>query len=135
MMTTGRCLCESITYEVHAPEKPLYSGLCHCKDCQRYTGAAFASSLMIFREQFSLFGELKYHGVIAQEGSIMERRLCPDCGSNILCRSEAWKNMYFLAAGTLDDTSYFRPRINIFVRSAMLHVWEIDKLKKIDDGV
>ena len=40
---TGQCLCRAVKYEITIPEKPLYSGLCHCKDCQRYTGTAFES--------------------------------------------------------------------------------------------
>lgn len=57
MMTTGSCLCALITYQVPVPKKPTYSGFCHCKDCQRYTGTAFASSLMVSKEEFSLSGD------------------------------------------------------------------------------
>lgn len=65
----------------------------------------------------------------------MERGFYANCGSNILCRGEGWRDMQVLAVGTLDDTSYFTPRINIFTRSALSYVWEIDNIKKIDDGV
>ena len=56
---TGQCLCGAVTYEVEMPEKSIYEGLCHCKDCQRYTGTAFASSVMVARDKMTLRGELK----------------------------------------------------------------------------
>jgi hypothetical protein len=115
---TGQCLCGAVTYEVEIPEKSIYEGLCHCKDCQRYTGTAFASSVME-----------------TEKGSVMERGFCPECGSGVLCRSDAWPDLYVLSAGTLDDPSLYHPKINIFTRSAMPHVFEIDQIKKREDGI
>ena len=36
---TGGCLCGQIKYT--ASGDPAFSGLCHCRNCQRYTGSAF----------------------------------------------------------------------------------------------
>jgi len=132
---TGQCLCGAVSYEVDIPEKPVYAGLCHCKDCQRYTGTAFASSVMVAKADMKLEGDLKFFGVETEKGSVMERGFCPTCGSNVLCRSDAWPDMYVLSAGTLDDPSIYQPRMNIFTRSAMKHVWDLDGLRKVEDGV
>tara|TARA_R110000787_G_scaffold235510_2_gene342212 strand:+ start:169 stop:582 length:414 start_codon:yes stop_codon:yes gene_type:complete len=132
---TGQCLCGAVTYEVEMPEKSIYEGLCHCKDCQRYTGTAFASSVMVARDKMTLRGELKFYGKETEKGSVMERGFCPECGSGVLCRSDSWPDLYVLSAGTLDDPSLYHPKINIFTRSAHPHVFEIDKLSKREDGV
>ena len=132
---TGQCLCGAVTYEVEIPEKSIYEGLCHCKDCQRYTGTAFASSVMVAKDTMMLRGELKFYGKETEKGSVMERGFCPECGSGVLCRSDAWPDLYVLSAGTLDDPSLYHPKINIFTRSAHPHVFEIDKLSKREDGV
>ena len=129
---TGQCLCGAVTYEVEIPEKSPYEGLCHCKDCQRYTGTAFASSLMVPKAGMELTGELKFYGKETERGSVMERGFCPTCGSNVLCRSDAWDDQYVLSAGTLDDASVYKPKINIFTRSAHAHVFSTDDLPKFD---
>jgi len=129
-IATGQCLCGSVKYEVEIPEKSLYAGLCHCKDCQRYTGTAFASSLMVPKAGMILTGELKFYGKETERGSIMERGFCSNCGSNVLCRSDAWDDQYVLSAGTLDDPSVYKPKINIFTRSAHAHVFATDDLPK-----
>ena len=38
---TGGCLCGKIRY--HADAEPAFVGLCHCHDCQKFTGSAFAA--------------------------------------------------------------------------------------------
>jgi hypothetical protein len=132
---TGQCLCGGISYEVEIPEKSIYEGLCHCRDCQRHTGTAFASSMMVTKAGMALKGELKFYGKETDKGTVMERGFCPDCGSNVLCRSDAWPELYVLAAGSLDDPSLYHPKINIFTRSAMPHVFDIDEIKKREDGI
>ena len=129
---TGQCLCGSVTYEVEIPDDSPYEGLCHCRDCQRYTGTAFASSLMVPKDGMKLTGELKFYGKETDRGTVLERGFCPACGSNVLCRSEAWADQYVLSAGTLDDPSVYKPKINIFTRSAQAHVFATDELPKFD---
>jgi hypothetical protein len=36
---TGGCLCGRVRYTVTG--EPAFSGLCHCRNCQHYTGSAF----------------------------------------------------------------------------------------------
>ena len=40
MSATGKCLCGSVTYSLAST--PLKLKVCHCKNCQRQAGAAFA---------------------------------------------------------------------------------------------
>ena len=129
---TGQCLCGAVKYEVEIPDDPFYAGLCHCKDCQRYTRMAFASSLMVPKAGMTLDGELTFYGKETDRGTVMERGFCPKCGSNVLCRSEAWDDQYVLSAGTLDDMSVYKPKINIFTRTAHAHVFDLDDLRKFD---
>ena len=129
---TGQCLCGAVTYKVEIPEDSPYEGLCHCKDCQRYTGTAFASSLMVPKAGMELSGELKFYGKETDRGTHMERGFCPNCGSNVLCQSDDWADMYVLSAGTLDDPSVYKPKINIFTRSAQDHVFSTDDLPKFE---
>ena len=125
--TTGKCLCGAVTYEVEIPDKPFYSGLCHCRDCQRYTGTAFASSLMVDKGGVKLKGKLKFYGKETDRGTFMERGFCPKCGSNVLCKSSDWDNQYVISAGTLDDPS----RVGALIFSAWYQNPPSEKMKRI----
>lgn len=44
-MLTGRCLCESVRFEIAEVRGPLE--LCHCPRCRRVSGSAFVAGLMV----------------------------------------------------------------------------------------
>ena len=52
---TGGCLCGAIRYEITAP--PLVAYTCHCTACQRLTGSAFSSALVVAAEACRFFAE------------------------------------------------------------------------------
>ena len=41
----GGCLCGDVRYRVSA--KPMFVHCCHCLDCQRLSGSAFAINVMV----------------------------------------------------------------------------------------
>ena len=42
---TGGCQCGAVRYECAA--EPLFTGNCHCRDCQRSTGSAYVPALAV----------------------------------------------------------------------------------------
>ncbi len=68
---SGGCACGAIRYECSA--EPLLSFNCHCRDCQRASGSAFASVLMAPREAFKVLrGAPKFHRVTGDSGNPVE---------------------------------------------------------------
>ena len=61
----GGCLCGSVRYV--ASGDPAFTGICHCRNCQRYTGSAFEPVLGFPSAAVSIQGELKTYQVA--EGS------------------------------------------------------------------
>ena len=41
MKIDGGCLCGAVRYSGEA--EPLFAGVCHCRDCQKFTGSAFGA--------------------------------------------------------------------------------------------
>jgi hypothetical protein len=50
MMLAGGCVCGKIRYGL--TRSPMITQACHCRDCQRITGGAFAINMWIEREYF-----------------------------------------------------------------------------------
>ena len=44
----GGCLCGAVRYSTTA--EPVTSGVCHCRDCQKFTGSAFGALLYVPKE-------------------------------------------------------------------------------------
>ncbi len=73
---TGGCLCGAVRYSVRWP--PLNIGYCHCRMCQRASGAPVVAWLTVARQNFQLTsGETRAH----RSSSRGLRRFCPVCGT------------------------------------------------------
>jgi hypothetical protein len=113
---SGRCLCGEISYSVEA--EPLFSGNCHCKDCQRSSGSAFIPAMLFTEESVSVRGEAKYFESVADNGHMHQRGFCPNCGSQLFAKFDSMSGMLGIKAGTLDDPSSYVPKLDFYVASA-----------------
>jgi hypothetical protein len=114
---TGGCLCGRVRYE--AAGAPVFSLICHCRDCQRSSGSAYNAALRMPAAGFRITqGEPKLYVKTADSGNTVTRAFCPDCGSPLFIRVSTRPDLIGLRAGTLDDPSLFHPEAHIFVKSA-----------------
>jgi hypothetical protein len=116
MMMTGKCLCGNLSYSANA--EPALVCVCHCKDCQRHTGTAFATLVFIPNETFRMEGESKTFTRPGGSGKPVKRLFCPECGSTVVWDAAVAPNMVLIPSGTLDDTSFIKPTRNLFCDSA-----------------
>ncbi|HVN90315.1 MAG TPA: GFA family protein [Candidatus Binataceae bacterium] len=114
---SGGCACGAIRYESSAA--PIFTGTCHCRDCQRASGGASSSVLALPEAALRLTGEVKYHTVKADSGKTLSRGFCGNCGSPVTNRGEAMPGLVMIAAGSLDDPKSFKPAIDIWTSSAL----------------
>jgi hypothetical protein len=117
-MTTfsGGCLCGRIRYTTEAA--PAFTGICHCRSCQRATGSAFSTSIAFPKGSVTLSAEPASYRSTADSGAPITRGFCPVCGSSVTVEAAAVPGMLLIAAGTLDDTSTISPGAELFCASA-----------------
>jgi hypothetical protein len=113
----GGCTCRQVRYRMTT--KPLFVHCCHCRWCQRETGASFALNAMIEAERVELLaGELEAVDTPSNSGKGQKISRCPKC------RIAVWSNyagagdaVRFVRVGTLDDPDRLPPDIHIFTAS------------------
>jgi hypothetical protein len=113
---TGGCLCGRVRYTVTG--EPAFSGLCHCRNCQRYTGSAFEALIAFPAASISVQGELKTYDDTGDSGQPVHRRFCPNCGSGVVNEVDVLPGMTIVLAGTLDDPAAFKPTMDVYWSSA-----------------
>ena len=113
---TGGCLCGAVRYE--SAGEPLFSLLCHCRDCQRATGCAYVPPVVVPRSALKVTGELRYFGVRGESGQILSRGFCPNCGLRLFGKPDFKPALMVLTAGTLDNPSRHKPTMDIYANSA-----------------
>ena len=116
-ISTGGCACGAVRYEISAD--PVMSANCYCRDCQRSTGGAMASVMVVPKSAFRLTkGDLKYHSVVGESGKNVERGFCVACGAPVTSKLGAMPDVMVIKAGSLDEPARFKPTMNIFLSSA-----------------
>jgi len=114
---TGGCACGAIRYECSA--EPVMSLNCHCRDCQRASGSAFASVVVVPTSSLRLLkGAPQYHSVKADSGHTTSRGFCLECGSPVLGKITEEPDIMVIQAASLDDPSWHRPTMDLFLSSA-----------------
>jgi hypothetical protein len=113
---TGGCLCGAVRYECSV--EPLMAFNCHCRDCQRATGSAYASAFFVPRTAITITGEVKYYDVTGDSGHTLSRGFCPICGSRLFGKPAVLPDVMGILAGSLDDPSWHKPGMDIYTASA-----------------
>ena len=110
----GGCDCGRIRYRVTG--RPMFVNCCHCRWCQRETGAAFALNAMYEADRVELLGETpEVVDTPSESGDGQKIARCP------VCRIALWSNysgsgeaVRFLRVGTLDDPDTMPPDAHIY---------------------
>ncbi|KAJ9662628.1 hypothetical protein H2198_001300 [Neophaeococcomyces mojaviensis] len=101
MVTTGSCLCGDIKYEYTGD--PAVTALCHCTDCQKWTGAAYTSNAVVPRTNFRVTsGTPKTWDVKGDSGKINKHFFCGQCGSSLYTELEVMPDVTCVKSGGLD---------------------------------
>lgn len=95
-MIEGHCLCGAVSVRVAGHGG--FTGACHCRMCQRWSGALFVS-FNAPADAVTVTGEVTRY----QSAPFAERAFCPRCGSHLWMRNtEADDSSYDLMPGLFD---------------------------------
>ena len=117
MEIKGVCLCGAVRYTAEAD--PTSASVCHCRDCQKFTGSAFAVLVRVTKEAVSIEGTPKTFTSLGGSGNPIFRRFCPECGSSIAEESSMRPDSIILNVGTFDDPTVAKPGREIFRDDAL----------------
>ncbi|HEY7529865.1 MAG TPA: GFA family protein [Gemmatimonadota bacterium] len=111
---TGGCACGAIRYESTA--EPLGMFRCHCRDCQRATGGPCSWVAIFAAEAFRFTGGTpRFHSSERASGGLHARGFCAECGSPLTGGQGDPPTPYVgVHVASLDDSTWFRPQMDIF---------------------
>ena len=113
----GGCDCGAVRYRMESP--PLFVHCCHCRWCQRESGASFALNAMIEADRVT---ELRESPLLVDTPSNSgSGQLIARCSR---CKVAVWSHyagagpvIKFVRVGTLDNPDLLPPDIHIFTES------------------
>jgi hypothetical protein len=125
---TGGCLCGDIRFEIVKPA--IDSGYCHCKMCQRFSGAPVIAGATFPKEGVRFTsGNPTYY----RSSAIAERGFCPRCGSSLTYRPVArrWTDWIFIFSGSFDGACEFPPDWHLGIESQVPWLSILDELPRV----
>jgi hypothetical protein len=113
----GGCTCRAVRYRLTSA--PMFVHCCHCRWCQRETGASFALNAMIEAARVVLLqGEPEAVDTPSNSGKGQKIFRCPTCKIALWSNyAGAGAKVRFVRVGTLDQPDRLPPDIHIFTAS------------------
>ncbi|WP_127903807.1 GFA family protein [Solirhodobacter olei] len=118
-MANAQCSCGALTLSLDAP--PEFTVACHCRACQRRTGAPFGVGVFYPAGAVTVSGEAGEYVRAGDSGGRVHNRFCPHCGSTVCWTADALPGLVGVAAGALMAADYPPPALSIFEHS--MHGW------------
>lgn len=113
-MLSGSCLCGALRYEIDDKLGPI--AFCHCSNCRKASGTAFATNASVARDAFRWVSPTELLGSYESTPGVF-RQFCRGCGSQLLAHRDSMPDILRLRIGSLDTKIATKPELHIFVGS------------------
>ena len=131
MYISGKCFCGQISVEGRVSKHSVVA--CHCKDCQKFSGAPFRSIAVIPKEDLIIIGEVTEYQKIADSGNARLQGFCGRCGTQLYATGPD-KELFNVRAGFLDQHNDLQPTTHIFSKSSPKWVGKIKNGVWLNEG-
>jgi hypothetical protein len=133
MKVDGSCYCGKITFEGEVDPESV--NVCHCTDCQNFTGSPFRTSILTPAEHFRLkSGTPTTFIKTAESGNQRIHAFCPECGTPVYASAISDPPTYTLRLGTLKQRAQLKPKKQIWMRSALPWFQDLSGVERFERG-
>lgn len=113
------CQCGKLT--AVARGEPVRVSVCHCTECKRRSGSAFAYNSTWMEDQVEASGPSRSFRRSSDEGYWCEIYFCPGCGSTVTYRIERRPGMVTIPVGAFADSTFPEPTVSVY--GERRHAW------------
>lgn len=109
---TATCRCGQ--FRAICTGDPVRVSVCHCLECQKRSGSAFAVQARWPDDQVVLEGERREWTRTADSGNQVRYSFCPDCGSTVAYGIEGWPGVIAIPVGAFADPDFPSPSFSVY---------------------
>lgn len=121
---TASCRCGQLRAIVTG--EPVRMSVCHCLNCKKRSGSAFAAQARWPRNETRIEGQSKTFVKVADSGNKATFHFCPDCGSDVFYEidgkfDDKFNDLLAIPLGVFDDPFFFKPNYSVW--ESRKHDW------------
>ena len=110
---TASCRCGQLRATVTG--EPVRVSVCHCLNCKKRSGSAFAVQARWPAEQVTIEGSSKPFVIVADSGNSATFHFCPECGSDVYYAIDGkFDGLIAVPLGAFDDPYFGMPDYSVW---------------------
>ena len=117
---TASCRCGQL--RALASGEPVRVSACHCLDCKKRSGSAFAVQARWPEDQVEIEGRSNSWSQLADSGNRVTFHFCPECGSDVHYEIDGkFDRLVAIPLGAFDDPYFASPGFSVWEKRK--HAW------------
>lgn len=120
-MSTRIATCRCGQLQAKCTGDPGRVSVCHCLDCQKRSGSAFAAQARWPEDQVEVTGAFSLWSCVGDSGGHATFRFCPRCGSTVAYFIDAMPGLVAIPIGAFADPIFPSPRFSVYENRK--HAW------------
>ena len=113
MIRTASCRCGQLKATVAG--EPVRLSVCHCLNCKKRSGSAFAVQARWPAEHVQVEGSSRTFLKAGDSGNPATFHFCPDCGSDVFYLIDGkFEGLIAIPLGTFDDPFFGSPEYSVY---------------------
>jgi len=118
-MISRQASCRCGQLRVTASGEPVRVSVCHCLDCKKRSGSAFAVQARWPAAQLTIGGQSKTFVKVADSGNRATFHFCPECGSDLYYEidgkfDDKFNDLVAIPLGAFDDPYFVSPAFSVW---------------------
>jgi hypothetical protein len=114
-VTTRTASCRCGQLKATLVGDPVRVSVCHCLDCKKRSGSAFAVQARWPADQVRIEGKSKSWAHTADSGNRVSFHFCPECGSDVHYRIDGkFDGLIAIPVGAFDDPYFAAPSFSVW---------------------
>lgn len=110
---TASCRCGQLKATVIG--EPVRTSVCHCLNCKKRSGSAFAVQARWPSDQVTIEGQSKSFVLTADSGNRATFNFCPECGSDLHYEIKGtFDGLVAIPLGAFDDPYFLSPNFSVW---------------------
>lgn len=133
MEVTGKCFCGEVQFKARFDKK--WFGICHCTDCQTFSGSAFRITAPARSEDFEFTsGTPTIFTKITERGTKRHMAFCPTCGTHVCALPDPESDIQSVSvrASLCDGFGEWKPVAEAFCSSRRAWLKPIEGAKQYE---
>ena len=127
MSHAASCRCGQLS--LTATGEPVRVSVCHCLNCQKRSGSAFAAQVRFPAEAVAIEGISTSFAIAGDSGNLADFHFCPTCGATVYFINRTMADTVAVPLGAFDDPHAFKPHFSVYENRK--HDW----LEIVGDGI